>query len=304
MWSASRLSLTLALRYTYGIKVEARFCIWAVRKGNVECVRALLANGAEVNIQDKYGYSPLHSAAMNGHVECIKTLLDCGAEVNIQDKVGSSPMHCAAWEGRMECIKTLLASGAMVTIQNIHGHTALDIALQQGHQDCADAIRSLSQRSSDGDQIGGGQQPDQNSCGNRQTEIEELRTQLARARARIDVYATQLAVSRAKNDEYEVHRACMTGQEQVIASQDLETLELLLVNVDLECLRKAVFEKRVQRERNKARDAATECGVCLSAPKDTSLDPCGHTLCRSCSDLIQVCPICRQTISERRRVFL
>eukprot|EP00798_Chlamydomonas_sp_ICE-L_P000709 gene709-biopygen456 len=133
--------------------------------------------------------------------------------------------------------------------------------------------------------------------------IDEREEQLAAARSRIDDYVTQLAESSAENDEYEVHRACMTGQEQVIASQDLETLEPLLVNVDLEYLRKAVFEKRVQREMNNVRDAAAECGICLSAPKDTSLDPCGHTMCRACSDLIQFCPICRQTIAERRRVF-
>eukprot|EP00798_Chlamydomonas_sp_ICE-L_P000711 gene711-biopygen458 len=262
----------------------------AAGRGGVECIRALLDSGAEVDTPDNDGNTPLHCAASMELVECIKALLVKGAEVNAQDKTGNAPLHCAAFNGHVECIKTLLASGAMVTIKNTRGQTALDIALREGHQNGADAIRSHSRRTSGDDQQGGHQQPDQNSSGSLQPEIEELRTQLKTARA--------------KNYEYAVLMACVTGQEDVIAAQDLATLEPLLAKVDLGCLMKAVLQKRVQRELNQALTAASVCGVCLSAPKDTSLDPCGHTICRSCSDLIQLCPICRQTIAERRRVFL
>eukprot|EP00798_Chlamydomonas_sp_ICE-L_P007253 gene7253-biopygen17063 len=83
-------------------------------------------------------------------------------------------------------------------------------------------------------------------------------------------------MSRSKNDEYEVILSCMTGKEDVLASQDIETLERLLAKVDMDCLRKAILDKCVQRECNKARDAATECSICLSTPKNTCLHPCGH----------------------------
>ena len=191
-----------------------------------------------------------------------------------------------------------------MTIQNACGQTALVIALQEGHQDCADAIRSHSRRRSGDDQQDGNHQPDQNSSGSLQTENEELRTQLASLRSRNHEYEEQLATAREKNDEYEVHIACMAGQGDVIASQDVGTLERLLAKVDLEYLRKAIFDKCVQRERNEARDEASACGVCLSSPKDTCLHPCGHTMCRRCSHRIELCPICRQKITDRRRVFL
>ena len=258
--------------------------------GHVDCTRALLDSGAEVNTQDCHGSTPLHSAAFYGRVECMKALLDSGAEVDAQDNDGSTPLHNAARLGHVECIKDLIGSGARVTIINNRGQTALDLALQEGHQDCANAIRSHSRRRYGDDQQGGDQAPAQNSSVNQLTEIDKLRAQLAEARAKID--------------KYEVYRACMTGKEEVITSQDLATLESLLATLDLECLRKAVLEKRVQREVDKARNIATECGICLSAPKDTCLHPCGHMVCRSCSDLIQLCPICRQTIAERKRVFL
>eukprot|EP00798_Chlamydomonas_sp_ICE-L_P021508 gene21508-biopygen30221 len=254
------------------------FAAW---NGYLECMKALLDSGAEVDAQDNNGSTPLHDAARGGHVECIKALLDSSAEVDAQDNDGSTPLHDAAQQGHVECIKDLLVSGARVTIMDTCGLTAFDKALEHGHQDGANAIRSNIRRS---------EQPAKNLSVNQRTENEKLRNHLDESRAKID--------------EYEVYRACMTGKEEVIASQDLDTLERLLATVDLGCLTKAVLEKRVQREVDKARNIATECGICLSVPKDTCLHPCGHTMCRSCSDLIQLCPICRQTIAERRRVFL
>eukprot|EP00798_Chlamydomonas_sp_ICE-L_P003166 gene3166-biopygen20921 len=246
---------------------------------NVNEVYYPLERGANENCQDNS--TPLHKAAMEGRLECIKPLLCSGVKVNKDNHDGNTPLRYAAWKGHAECIMALLDNGA---------ETALVIALQEGHQDCADANRSHSRRRSGDDQQDGNHQPDQNSSGSLQTENEALRTQLETARA--------------KNSEYEVHMACVTGQGDVLASQDLGMLEGLLAKVDMDCLRKAIFDKCVQREVNKAHAVAAECVVCLSAPKDTCLHPCGHMVCQSCADVIQLCPICRQTIAERRRVFL
>eukprot|EP00798_Chlamydomonas_sp_ICE-L_P029496 gene29496-biopygen5410 len=85
---------------------------------------------------------------------------------------------------------------------------------------------------------------------------DEQEVQLAVARSRIDEQEAQLAVARSRNDkqekqlaeawsmnyelegdlaaarsrngELEVHMACMTGEEDVLASQNVETLEHLL----------------------------------------------------------------------------
>ena len=50
---------------------------------------------------------------------------------------------------------------------------------------------------------------------------------------------------------------------------------------------------------------STLCVVCLSAPKDTVLVPCGHFCsCNSCSGALTACPMCRQQIQYRQRVFV
>ncbi len=48
-----------------------------------------------------------------------------------------------------------------------------------------------------------------------------------------------------------------------------------------------------------------ECVVCRIAPKASFLLPCGHVcMCVACAQLVSTCPLCRQSITDRMRVFL
>ncbi|ORZ05732.1 ankyrin repeat-containing domain protein, partial [Lobosporangium transversale] len=49
-------------------------------------------DGISIDTQDENGYSALHAAASYGHKELIKYLLGKGANVNIQDPDGDSPL--------------------------------------------------------------------------------------------------------------------------------------------------------------------------------------------------------------------
>jgi len=43
----------------------------------------------------------------------------------------------------------------------------------------------------------------------------------------------------------------------------------------------------------------SDCAVCLSDTKNIVFIPCGHFYtCKSCSERLKTCPICRETISE------
>lgn len=54
----------------------------AAWQGKVEEVKILLANGADVNLQDKFGDTALKHASRKGHEAVVKILLTAGAEVN------------------------------------------------------------------------------------------------------------------------------------------------------------------------------------------------------------------------------
>mmetsp|Transcript_32975 Transcript_32975/g.77058 ORF Transcript_32975/g.77058 Transcript_32975/m.77058 type:complete len:185 (-) Transcript_32975:1246-1800(-) len=48
----------------------------------------------------------------------------------------------------------------------------------------------------------------------------------------------------------------------------------------------------------------SECVVCLAAPADHVLVPCGHNcVCEDCCGIISSCPICRAAVERTLRVF-
>jgi len=49
--------------------------------------------------------------------------------------------------------------------------------------------------------------------------------------------------------------------------------------------------------------AQMECSICLENQPDTALDPCGHTICQSCSNELSVCPYCRTLVKKTLRIY-
>ena len=86
----------------------------AERGGPLSLLLLLLLAGAEVNAEDVYGKTPLHSAAIAGSEAACRVLLEHGAEVNAQDQRGETPAHVAAKGGHGEALKLVVAAGADV----------------------------------------------------------------------------------------------------------------------------------------------------------------------------------------------
>jgi ankyrin repeat protein len=57
----------------------------AASQGHAECIRVLVMEcGADINIEDRYGYTPLFNAITSRHIHCAELLL-------YED---ASPNHC------------------------------------------------------------------------------------------------------------------------------------------------------------------------------------------------------------------
>ena len=93
---------------------------------------AFLAAGVDVNIVDRRGWTPLHSAARYSRDPgCVRLLLDAGASVSAKDRAGDTPLHWAAAENpEVAVLSALLAAGADVNARDRFGWTPIHTAAE------------------------------------------------------------------------------------------------------------------------------------------------------------------------------
>ena len=83
----------------------------AVVRGDIAKVKALIADGADVNAQDDdVRNTPLHLAVAKGRLDLIDALLQGGAEPNLMNRDGFTPLTSAEFHGRKDIIKKLKAA--------------------------------------------------------------------------------------------------------------------------------------------------------------------------------------------------
>ncbi|XP_047227877.1 KN motif and ankyrin repeat domain-containing protein 1-like isoform X2 [Girardinichthys multiradiatus] len=86
----------------------------------------------------KAGQTALMLAVSHGRMDMVQALLAQGAEVNIQDDEGSTALMCASEHGHAEIVKLLLAQpDCDATLTDSDNSSALSIALEAGHNDIA-----------------------------------------------------------------------------------------------------------------------------------------------------------------------
>lgn len=85
----------------------------AVELDNPQIVSKLIAAGADVNAKGSLGDTALHMAVRgNGHLDALRLLMDRGADPNVRDREGASPLDYAVWHGALDSTALLLAHGA------------------------------------------------------------------------------------------------------------------------------------------------------------------------------------------------
>lgn len=98
----------------------------------------MVEKGATVNYHGTHGRAPLHKACENGFPVLCKALCDAGADVDIRDNYGETPLlllaHCGSWNEnvskarRSETIQMMLSCGADVHAVNPRGRSVLHLA--------------------------------------------------------------------------------------------------------------------------------------------------------------------------------
>lgn len=114
-------------------KVDQTALIAALNHGHIACARVLLDRGANVNLADPAGWTPLiHAVYFGADDRLIMLLLDRGANINAQNHRGVTALYLAAGIGRESQVRLLLQRGADAGLATSSGYTALRIAQQKG----------------------------------------------------------------------------------------------------------------------------------------------------------------------------
>jgi ankyrin repeat protein len=130
----SRLLGALCLTVLMGAGVADAPVADAAMKGDVDAVRQLLRDGADVNAAQGDGMSALHWAAERGNFELTEMLLYAGANIEVVTRIGAyTPLHMASRNGQSPVVSELLTAGSDVDARtDPGGATALHLAATAG----------------------------------------------------------------------------------------------------------------------------------------------------------------------------
>ena len=99
---------------------------WAAKAGDHEMVYLLLKKGAQSDLPDKWGRTPLSRAAERGYNLLVERLLvDGRADSNSRDRRGRTPLSWAAENSHLHIVETLVKHGADVEIRDNEGQIPL-----------------------------------------------------------------------------------------------------------------------------------------------------------------------------------
>lgn len=107
---------------------------WAAYRDDVETARSLIEAGADVGLANAYGEVPLYFASANGSTPFIELLLGAGADPNWIDPTGETLLMAVARVGKPDAALALIQAGARVDyVQEDNQQTALMVAVREGH---------------------------------------------------------------------------------------------------------------------------------------------------------------------------
>uniref|UniRef100_A0A8C1ZKA8 Fibronectin type III and ankyrin repeat domains 1 n=1 Tax=Cyprinus carpio TaxID=7962 RepID=A0A8C1ZKA8_CYPCA len=119
---------------------------WAVDGGHLPVIKYMIQDGCEVDVMDKVSlWTPLmRVSAISGNAAVASILLQAGADVNVRDKAGKTPLMVAVLNNHVELVKLLLDSGADHHMKNEYGAGAADMAKAFGRQSIINLLDNIS----------------------------------------------------------------------------------------------------------------------------------------------------------------
>lgn len=112
----------------------------AVQHGHVDCVRTLLALGADLEARTNTGATPIYIASDRGSLVLTNILLEASADVNVTTQFQMTPLLIASFNGHQEVVSSFLSRNVDIEQHGPCGGTPLYVSAQEGRQSAAELL--------------------------------------------------------------------------------------------------------------------------------------------------------------------
>jgi ankyrin repeat protein len=119
---------------------------YAVFHGHRRIVAILAAHGAQLDMQDRQGLTPLLHATWKNDVITMRLLLHYGASCDVPDENGRTALHYAARAGSGESLGVLVPKCQDLHVIDNRGLTALHHAAGAGHKEAIQVLLAAGAR--------------------------------------------------------------------------------------------------------------------------------------------------------------
>jgi ankyrin repeat protein len=109
--------------------------ILAAKYGDLEAVKTLLKEEADIDALDDQSATALLTAARKGHAKVVDHLIEAGADIDLCDISGCTTLIWEVFNGHVGGVSKLLSEKADVAMINMRGETAWSLALKRGEKD-------------------------------------------------------------------------------------------------------------------------------------------------------------------------
>lgn len=97
----------------------------------------LIDAGADIDVTDSYGYTPLMIASQLNNMPLIKILFKAKVNVNVRSNDGITPLMLSADNGYYQVAKALIVHGADINISSFDGNSAIFAAVRANNDSIA-----------------------------------------------------------------------------------------------------------------------------------------------------------------------
>lgn len=126
---------------------------YAVMANDLKAVQRVTFKKIDLDAVDSHGVAPIHylmgsriGDSMRVKIDILVHLVGCGANINITDAIGQTPLHLALIAGHEEIVKLLINWGAKLDIMDMLNQTPLKLAKKYKMKDVVTQMEEVTFR--------------------------------------------------------------------------------------------------------------------------------------------------------------